>query len=573
MENLSSAQLSSSGLSSSSQQPAYLHSTPLSQSEYEMSECLVSHIVSEPIVPTSSKKQKTKYSKSEALNLMKDLGGSLAAIKVIFDSFAGTEIDNLENDDVKELQKTYEKHAVSLRRLNVDFKARKFRKDPKTLDTTFIKTSDLPDFLKDTDNDSQDDSSVKDEDDNPNDIDGDEVYIKEHVKRSYYKPLTDLKDSRTRKNRTKEEFEYFVKSAECQGVEFSELLGYFLHRYYYNSNKQLAKFGADLFAGLKDPSAVPEIDVEMGLHIFERYKFGKSNWINFRVLLKNVCKLPAYLSISQLKAVICSKFYPYLDENESEQIGVLASVQECVVKHLMRMIQSGSASWLVKPGNFCAKLVFGMDSRGEDKQHQQRSQVHLDTGHAQSVYYVMPAVFKLPELVEPGTKSSAQDSPDMFNMSDEDEAPIVEPGNIEVEKIGKPLDFQIMEKKVWSDPTPASHRAVRNIGLVMEKENHGNVKRLWKSWLEKELLSFKSFQLSSSELGGEVGHQKDLRKPILIVIIPPVDPSEPVLNCSFKSISVDSHFKGCDMKMTEILTGNVGMEFEDMTCISITSSS
>ena len=99
MENLSSAQVSSSGLSSSSQQPAYLHSTPLSQSEYEMSECLVSHIVSEPIVPTSSKKQKTKYSKSEALNLMKDLGGSLAAMKVIFDSFAGTEIDNLENDD------------------------------------------------------------------------------------------------------------------------------------------------------------------------------------------------------------------------------------------------------------------------------------------------------------------------------------------------------------------------------------------------------------------------------------------------------------------------------------------
>ena len=122
MENLSSAQLSSSGLSSSSQQPADLHSTPLSQSQYEMSECLVSDIDSEPIVPTSSKKQKTKYSKSEALNLMTDLGGSLAAIKVIFDSFAGTEIDNLENDDVKELQKSYEKHAVSLKRLNVDFK-------------------------------------------------------------------------------------------------------------------------------------------------------------------------------------------------------------------------------------------------------------------------------------------------------------------------------------------------------------------------------------------------------------------------------------------------------------------
>ena len=92
----------------------YLHSTPLSQSEYEMAECLISDIDSEPIVFTSSsKKQKTKYSKSEALNLMKDLGGSLAAIKVILDSFAGTEIGNLENDEVNELQKTYEKHAAN----------------------------------------------------------------------------------------------------------------------------------------------------------------------------------------------------------------------------------------------------------------------------------------------------------------------------------------------------------------------------------------------------------------------------------------------------------------------------
>ena len=82
-----------------------------------MSECLVSDIDSEPIVPTSNKKQKTKYSKSEALNLMKDLGGSLAAIRMIFDIFADTEIDNVENEEVKELQKSYEKHAVSLRRL------------------------------------------------------------------------------------------------------------------------------------------------------------------------------------------------------------------------------------------------------------------------------------------------------------------------------------------------------------------------------------------------------------------------------------------------------------------------
>ena len=59
------------------------------------------------------------------------------------------------------------------------------RRDPKTLDTTFIKTSDLPDFFKDTDNEIQ-----KEEVDNLNNIDGDEVYIKEHIKRSQYQSLT-----------------------------------------------------------------------------------------------------------------------------------------------------------------------------------------------------------------------------------------------------------------------------------------------------------------------------------------------------------------------------------------------
>ena len=80
-----------------------------------------------------------------------------------------------------------------------------------------------------------------------------------------------------------------------------------------------------------------------------------------------------------------------------------------------------------------------MDSRGEEKEHQQRSQVHVNTSHAQSVYYVMPAIFRLPRMTDSVDSASVPaddvtaapvDSPDMFGHSsdDDDDAVILEPG-------------------------------------------------------------------------------------------------------------------------------------------------
>ena len=565
IEELSTmSQFSSSGSSAAN----VLQSTPFSENESRMPEFAVSDIDSEPINPMENKKLKTKYSKSEALNLLKDVGGALAAIKVIYENLADTEISALNDDELNELQLSYDKHAALLKRLNADFKSRKFRKNPKTLNTTFIKISDIPEFLKCGDN--NEDGAISDEnigDLDFSDLEGDDIPLKEFPRRSYYKPLTQLKSSKIRNKRTKEDFDYFVECADFQKVEFCELLGHFLHRFYYNGNKQLAKFGQDLFAGKKDPSAVAEVGTEMGLHIFERYKFGKSSWISFRFLMKNICKLPTYQNISLLRASISPIFSLYFDESQTTQIGVVASVHDCLVKHLLRLIQSGNAGWLKTPGNFCAKLVFGMDSRGEEKEHQQRTQVNVNTSHAQSVYYVMPAIYRLPGLTDSDDSlnipavditSGIVDSPDMFDHSSDDEPAILEPDrlNIQVDKIGRPLDFQQMAEKVWSDPTPASHRAVRNIGLIMEKENRENVLRLWKFWLEKEILELKNFQLSNSAAGSKQNRSaKDLRKPILIVMIPPEDPAEPISNCTFKSISVDAQVKGCDMKMTAILTG------------------
>ena len=61
-----------------------LQSTPLSQNdENVLPEFTVSDIDSQSQDVSEPKKQKTKYSKSEALSLLKDVGGALVTIKIM----------------------------------------------------------------------------------------------------------------------------------------------------------------------------------------------------------------------------------------------------------------------------------------------------------------------------------------------------------------------------------------------------------------------------------------------------------------------------------------------------------
>ena len=542
-------------------------------------------------VDHQTKKRKLRFSKSDVLDLLISLRSPLETIRCIFNSLAEVPIENLDENEIDDLDNQVKTYAKKLGKLDRDFKARKFRYNPDTLETTFLKVDDVPEYLKEVENvnslevedanslevedvnrsEVEDVSSLEVEDVNSleSDIEEDDVPVQDvKTKRSYYKPLNKLKDKNNRDDRIKEDFEYLIDSAVRNKVDFSVLVGHLLHRYYYNSNKHLAKLGDELFKENTRISIKPTMNIEMALHILERYKFGKSSYINLRILVQDLVKMPPYTEVSHHKSLLTPKFIPYLDETGTDPIGVVGNIKECIVKHLLRLIQSSNSTWLLQKSNFSAKVVFGMDSRGDEKEHAQRSQVHLDTSHAQSVYYTIPAIYRstvgheeIPAEMRLGPEESGQDlaEPPAIHK----EALIVHPvvsrpvgeGDtervdlVDIEKIGMPLDFQLMDGKVWSDPHPASHRAVRNVAIIMEKENRENVDRLVKTWLENEIKSLKTFSL------GNKREVKDLKKPILIVAIPPDDPTDPSSQCILKAISVDVHFKGCDMKMTQILTG------------------
>ena len=50
--------------------------------------------------------------------------------------------------------------------------------------------------------------------------------------------------------------------------------------------------------------------------------------------------------------------------------------------------------------NLCAKVVCSADGRGDEKEPQQRSQVHLDTSHAFSILFSIPSIHELPQCKE-----------------------------------------------------------------------------------------------------------------------------------------------------------------------------
>ena len=86
----------------------------------------------------------------------------------------------------------------------------------------------------------------------------------------YRKPLNQLRDVRTRKVRTLQDFQHFLNVSLKQGVTPAQLSGHFIQRYYYNCNKQLASLGARLFEGEERIGKLQCIDNLRALHILAR---------------------------------------------------------------------------------------------------------------------------------------------------------------------------------------------------------------------------------------------------------------------------------------------------------------
>ena len=143
---------------------------------------------------------------------------------------------------------------------------------------------------------------------------------------------------------------------------------------YYHRNRNLAKPGTQLFYGSSNLCGISEVGLELGLHILEHYKFVKGSYTNFRILMRKFVNLPPYSQLSQLKAKISPELVKYFDEAGEKVTGWGSCHQkDCLVKHLLRLVQSSELLWLKENANFCAKVVLGMDNRGDEKEYNQRS--------------------------------------------------------------------------------------------------------------------------------------------------------------------------------------------------------
>ena len=153
----------------------------------------------------------------------------------------------------------------------------------------------------------------------------------------------------------------------------TKLLALHSYRANYNSNRTLAKLQKQIYEG-QDIFQRETMTEAMALHIVERFKLGKGNYRELKVLLRPFVNLPNYSLLSSLRKSFCPDLHSYHNEDK-EIIGVCAKVFEALKSHCLRMIQSGDLQLEHTESSLCMNLTVGIDGRGDEKEYQQRSQV------------------------------------------------------------------------------------------------------------------------------------------------------------------------------------------------------
>ena len=193
-----------------------------------------------------------------------------------------------------------------------------------------------------------------------------------------------------------------------------------------------------------------------------------------------------------------------------------------------------------------------------------------------------------------------QDSVTEFTISDATEVDTIDTltadteidagavAGLDIRKITKPLDYQILGKPVFEDKEPNSHRAQRPWAVIHMREATENIRELMKTVIEPQVVNLKDFRLSANQgeeldfrteymtvtkvsndnlkvevvqkeagVGGvrkvddgiEERKVRDLRKPVLCVAQE---------GGCITALSVDFQFNGMDSKLVEILNERTG---------------
>ena len=135
----------------------------------------------------------------------------------------------------------------------------------------------------------------------------------------------------------------------------------------------MARLQKKIFDGV-DISETERVDLELALHIVERMKLGKGRYRHLCSLLRPHLSLPDYPAVSALRKSFCPDLIPYLNSSE-EVVGVSASLVSCLVSHVQRLIQTGDLVLKDVRCSLVTKVTVGIDGRGDEKEHKQRSQV------------------------------------------------------------------------------------------------------------------------------------------------------------------------------------------------------
>jgi hypothetical protein len=158
-----------------------------------------------------------------------------------------------------------------------------------------------------------------------------------------------------------------------QGISSTQLLALHSYRENYTTNRKFARMQKTIFDGI-DILEPEDLNLELSLHIVERMKLGKGQYRHLRSLLRPSLSLPDYSEVSALRRSFCPDLTSYLNGSQ-EAVGVCASLSDCLVSHVQRLVQSGELLLRDVENSLVTKVTIGIDGRGDEKEYQQRSQV------------------------------------------------------------------------------------------------------------------------------------------------------------------------------------------------------
>ena len=335
-----------------------------------------------------------KFSKKDALDMLEEAGSHAAAALCLLESMADRTFSDLSREDLSILLKKEDNLRVKLNKLDREVKTKKFRykikKNPNLLDVTFCKKADYS-FL-DSLPIKNDEDNKQCEDEEGKDIMREEsLYVEflsesndeiETEKTIFQKKLNDIQDKKYLMERTKSCFQNIVAEAELQGTSVTQLLALLMYRANYNLNHKLALEMKKLFDG---EEVSTKVDLELALHLTERLKLGKGRYRHMRMLLRPHASFPDYSAVFSLWRSFCPTILLY--SNEGQVVGVFVHLEAALQSHIQRLVKSASFQLEEVNCSLAVNVTIGIDSRGDEKEYLQKSQVSIDTTHSTSILY------------------------------------------------------------------------------------------------------------------------------------------------------------------------------------------